>query len=369
MEEDSFFFLGLPRTAPRLFANDQRLDRNGHHLGSRTGDDVGGGREAGPHVRWRILDLNLHLEIHRLGAAADAETIVAHDRAGADFGDQSGERLVRIGIDGDIGALADLDVGNIGLVDLHHGLNHAHIGNGEQLSPGIVHGSDDGDFALLDRKRGDDAIHRRDHRGLGERVTGGGDVGPGLIDSTLGGRHTRLRRIEKGPRALELSERNDLRVVVRLCALVVALGLRQIGARNVAIGEERLQRSGGTLSGRGQLLLIDLQQERALLHGVSLADGEVDDLSHHVRREIDLALGIDTPVRGDFAGEIHPLDLGHRHRGDVFSAPRHESGSHQTRDHQDGHAEDDLRSSLHDALIRRIVGYYSHWIGARAFAR
>src|SRR6266849_2991399 len=65
VEEDPFLVLSLSAAAPRFFANDQSLDRNGHHLGSRTGDDVGGGREAGPHVRRRILDRILHLEIHR----------------------------------------------------------------------------------------------------------------------------------------------------------------------------------------------------------------------------------------------------------------------------------------------------------------
>src|SRR5204862_692090 len=105
---------------------------------------------------------------------------------------------------------------------------------------------------------------------------------------------------EQSTRALEISERDDLRVVVRLRALVVALSFSQVRARSIAIGEERLQRRGRTLGGCRELLLIDLQQERALLDGVSLADGEVDDLSHNVRRKIDFALGIDAALRADF---------------------------------------------------------------------
>src|SRR5262249_48231629 len=96
-----------------------------------------------------------------------------------------------------------------------------------------------------------------------------------------------------------------------------------------------------------ELLLVDLQQERALLHHVALAHGEVDDLSHHVRGEIDLALRVDLAVRGDLAVEVLACDLCQRDGGDVFVPPRAGHAEGNGGQEQYGDADQDLRSSFH----------------------
>src|SRR5262249_3092657 len=156
-----------------------------------------------------------------------------------------------------------------------------------------------------------------------------------------------LRAVVRGARAVEIRGGSDLLRVVLLRALEVALHRDRRGARGVAVGEERLQRCRRALRRGGELFLVDLQQERTFLHPVALAPGEVDDLSHHVRGEVDLALRVDLAVRGDFAVEVLACDLCQGDGGDVFVPPRADHAEGNGSQEQYGNADQDLRSSFH----------------------
>src|SRR5207302_3000812 len=99
----------------------------------------------------------------------------------------------------------------------------------------------------------------------------------------------------------------------------------------------------------------DLQEKVILLDDVALAHGQVDNLTHHVRGEVDLALGVDASVRRDLGGQILPRHFAVRDRRDVLAAPRREPGGEHARDDQYDDSDDDFGATLHvkDLLVER----------------
>ncbi len=67
-------------------------------------------------------------------------------------------------VDGDVGRLADLDVDDVGFVDLDFGGDDAHVGEGHQGGALGVLNADDDRFAFADGQVGDDAVEGRDGR-------------------------------------------------------------------------------------------------------------------------------------------------------------------------------------------------------------
>ena len=102
------------------------------------------------------------------------------------------DRFVGIGDGDDFGALADREVGDIGLVHEHFGINALWIGYGHQRRTGDIGRTGDGGFADLDVETGDDAVDGRDdprlaqlivdlfelRLGLGQPLAGGFEIDP-----------------------------------------------------------------------------------------------------------------------------------------------------------------------------------------------
>ena len=71
------------------------------------------------------------------------------------------ERAIGNGVDRDLRLLSDRHVRDVRFVDLDFGLNHRHVGDGQQHGAGVVHRADDRRFAFLDVPARDDAGDRR----------------------------------------------------------------------------------------------------------------------------------------------------------------------------------------------------------------
>ena len=90
------------------------------------------------------------------------------------------EDLAGQGVDGDFGGLAELDVDDVGLVDLDLGGDDAHVGQGHEGGAfGVLDAFDHG-FALADGLVGHDAVKGGDGHGEVEHILVGaqhGDLG------------------------------------------------------------------------------------------------------------------------------------------------------------------------------------------------
>ena len=71
------------------------------------------------------------------------------NRALGDLGDPANENAIGERIDLHVRAVTDLDVGDVGLVNLDHSLHRGQVGNGQEHRPGVVHRPDDRGLALL----------------------------------------------------------------------------------------------------------------------------------------------------------------------------------------------------------------------------
>ncbi len=132
-----------------------------------------------------------------------------------------------------------------------------------------------------------------------------------------------------------------------LGALEALLGLLGLGARGVAIEEQRLQRLLGRERRRPSLVLVDLEQEVALGDPIAFAHREVDDLAHHVGREVDLLLRLDLAGGGDQAPQVGPLDLLDGHHRRLLRLRLHHVDDDQADHGQGGHRHPDLDSTGH----------------------
>jgi hypothetical protein len=126
------------------------------------------------------------------------------------------------GIDGDVGGLADLDVDDVGLVDLDLGGDDGHVGEGHQGGAfGVLDADDDG-FALADGDVGDEAVEGARRRSCRGRRSCRAGVATGLIRRwPLCGLGLGLGL---GERRIALGEGGDGHVVGGLLGVVVLLG-------------------------------------------------------------------------------------------------------------------------------------------------
>jgi hypothetical protein len=143
-----------------------------------------------------------------------------------------------------------------------------------------------------------------------------------------------LAGLEVGLGLLQVGFGQDVPLEVRGGAVVVELRLRGRRPRGVQVVPHRGQARLATLGLCGQLLLIDLEKELALLDLVAFLDGQVDDLSHHEGGHVDLALGLDLSVGRDFGNQVDLLDLGGRDPRNVLVFATDECG--QDTNHHDG---------------------------------
>ena len=105
------------------------------------GGDLGGGGEAGAQLVGGIVERDDDLEVLGLfgagGGLRGGHAGGAQQGLVADQGDVALEDLAGQGVDGDVGGLADLDVDDVGLVDLDFGGDHAHVGEGHEVEPSV----------------------------------------------------------------------------------------------------------------------------------------------------------------------------------------------------------------------------------------
>src|SRR5450759_562926 len=116
----------------RLRADRERLNRNAEHAAADRGRNFGGRGESRAQVRWRIGERYDDFEVFRFLARRSGlrgrNTGRAHDRVVADFADDAVEDFVRNGVDGHFRGLAETNVDDVGLVHLHLGRDHRHVG-------------------------------------------------------------------------------------------------------------------------------------------------------------------------------------------------------------------------------------------------
>src|SRR5262249_37617890 len=119
----------------------------------------------------------------------------------------------------------------------------------------------------------------------------------------------------------------------------IELRLRGRGLGGLEVVAHRGEARLAALRLRGELGAVDLKEQLALFDLVALLHGEVDDLAHHERGHVDLALSLDLAVRGDLRDQVELLDLGGRHAGNVL-VPAPDRGGQA----DDGHGADDRPS-------------------------
>ena len=206
------------------FSSDhQGRDRNRQHVVLFLDDDVGRGRKAGLQRQRGVIQGNDGLEILGFGRVLLAGltevmaelptsvTAAVHDLAGD-------------GVHGDLGPFAGLHLDHVGLVDQHFGFHDRKIGDGQEHGAGIVHGADDGHFALLDLQAGDDAVDGRNDGGFADGVAGAFQRGPGLLDAVQVGFLVGLGYLELDAGVLELFLGNQPFVEELLAPVQVTAG-------------------------------------------------------------------------------------------------------------------------------------------------
>ncbi len=110
-------------------------------------------------------------------------------------------------------------------------------------------------------------------------------------------------------RLLEVLLGLDLRLVVLLRPLEVALGLLARELVRLALGEEGVERGLRGLRVRVVLGLVDLEKEVPLLDLLPLDDRERHDLPHHLGGDVDLDPGPDAAVAAHRRHEGYLRDL------------------------------------------------------------
>jgi hypothetical protein len=187
-------FWGLPAlSAKRAFsahgvALDERLDGDGEALGLwavviLAVAERPGRRSSRPRPGIEgDDDLEVLGFLGAGGALAGGDAGGAEQRLVADLGDVALEDAAGERVDGDVGGLAELDVDDVGLVDLDLGGDDGHVGEGHQGRAFGVLDADDHGLALADGDVGDEAVEGSAADGLVEGVEVGSLAGDGLID-------------------------------------------------------------------------------------------------------------------------------------------------------------------------------------------
>ena len=190
--------------------------------------------------------------------------------------------------------------GNVRFVDLDLGFDDRQVRNRQQHGAGVVHGADDGRFALFDVPARDDARRSgetmrtlfRSYLALSRFASSclmrcscvrtdcslTMQVGLAHLDVVLG--------------ALELLARNagrpwpcsSCRCSVSFACCSATLRVLDLRLRLFQLRLRRRQAGLAVLHRRLEIARVDLQQQLALLDDVALGDLEVDDLAHASRR-------------------------------------------------------------------------------------
>jgi hypothetical protein len=82
---------------------------------------------------------------------------------------------------------------------------------------------------------------------------------------------------------------------------------------------------------------------------VPFLDGEVDDLAHDERRQVDLAAGLNLSVSRDLGEEIDLLDFRGGHPGEVAVPSRERKGEDRAEAEHHGRPDDDFDFLRHRA--------------------
>ena len=168
-----------------VLAHGERDDRNRQHRVARVGDDLGRRREVGTRLGRRVEELDRHLVVDRLVGGVRTGHAGALDRAVRDLGHAADERRVRERVDLDDRRVADLDARDVGLVDLHLRLEHAHVADREQRCRVLVQRAQDRRLAFSTLRRVTRPAHRRVDGRLREKTLRITKRGLRLRDSIL----------------------------------------------------------------------------------------------------------------------------------------------------------------------------------------
>src|SRR5262245_44804616 len=339
-------FFGLQRSCRNPLAlgrvpHDDGSQRHGRDVFLPPRDDVGRHREARPDPRWRREYLYLDLEVD--GVRGRRETlqvgVVLEDRRVTDLRDHTFELLARIRVDEQDGLLSGLYRWRVGLVHHQDGLDRGHVRDRHELRAGVVHRADHRHLSGLHAQRRDDTVDGSENGRLRKRIARGVETGTRLLDAVLAGLENRPRRLERRAGLLVVGFRGDLRLVVAAGAFELPLGLLQRGPGGVAVGQAGLERRArARLVGR-RAVPVDLEKELPLLDRVSLMHREVDYLTHHERRQLDLVLGLDLAVGGHLGDDVLLRHFGGEDRHALALPALVGPPAHK--DHDDGHDEQD----------------------------
>ena len=137
------------------------------------------------------------------------------------------EGLVRDGVDGDVSLLIQLDVDDIGFINLDFGRDDRHVGDRHDGGTRLVLNAHNHRFTDAHREIGDYAVKRRLHVVLVENVVEAPEVGFGLRDPPLRGVQLsgKLHLLGLGLRqaSLRLTNRCHLSFEFGLALIVVLL--------------------------------------------------------------------------------------------------------------------------------------------------
>ena len=180
---------------------------------------------------------------------------------------------------GDAHALADRQ--HLLLVDVELHVDRHELHDGRELGRPV--GADHG--AGIDEARRDAAVERRDDGRVGE-------VALGLRDLALGLRERRQRRVALGAGFIDLGDRHRGRLHEILLALQVGVGLQE---QRFLLRLRRLRDLQGDL----EVLLVDLEEQVALLDRGAVLVADLVEEALHAGHEIDVV------ERRRAAGHLH----------------------------------------------------------------
>src|SRR5215471_482316 len=327
-------------------AHRRRLDRDPDDLRAGRRRDFGRAGEARPNLGDRLVDLHLDEEVGRLRRRGRAGGL---ERAVADLDDVAGERLVLDRVDGDLRLLADLDVGDVGLVDFDLRFDQRHVGDRQQHRARVVHRPDHDRLALFDVAARDDALDRRLDADLAQVVLGVLERRLLLLhaialdfDLPIGRVGLCLLYLELVLGVVERFLRRQPALPELLLARVVVL--RRLQRRLAAVGlhaqllhrrARRRQRGFRLIHLAREVARIDLEQELPPIDALAFLDGEVRHAAHRVGADVDRPLRLDLARRRDDRLQIPLLD-GFDVDGDARLTLELEIGEHdRAEDHHD----------------------------------
>jgi len=273
------------------------------------------------------------------------------ERRVADFRDDAEEIPVGVGVHLDAGGVPELDLDDVGLVDLHIDLHGPEFG--DLHDDFALEGADAlHAFALLFDQGGDGAGLRRAEDGAAEVVLGLRDGGFGAADVEPGGLHPLLGGFEVGLSTLEghfglLEVGRAEHALVEEVAVAAegevgggmrGLGLGEPGGRGGAVRPGVVEGGLGLAQPAFENVGVDAGQQLAGFDAVPFPDGKLDQLAADLRTDFDLDLGLDAAGGNDGLDDaVSAHGLGVHARG---VRPAAEEGGN-SREHDQGAAENE----------------------------